>query len=100
MTRREAMLLLARSAAAYPLMRSGLLAQSGVTAPVQTAPEIPNPPLTNEEFLEEIVHRGFLYFWNEASPRTGLVRDRALASGEKDERLTASIAATGFGLTA
>ena len=62
--------------------------------------ELPNPPLTDDEFLEEIVHRAFLYFWNEASPHTGLVRDRALASGEPDKRITASIAATGFGLAA
>src|ERR1700684_3421754 len=102
MKRREALLLLARSAAAFPLMRSGLLAQSlpTPTAPAQVAPAIPNPPLTDEEFLEEVVHRAFLYFWNEASPRTGLVRDRALASGEPDKRTSASIAATGFGLAA
>ena len=100
MTRREALLLLARNAAAYPLMRSGLFAQSqsGLATPAQVA--VPNPPLTDDEFLEEIVHRAFLYFWNEASPRTGLVRDRALASGGYDNRVTASIAATGFGLAA
>ncbi len=100
MTRREALLLLARGAAAYPLMRSGLFAQSQTlpASPAQSEPV--NPSLTDDEFLEEIVQRAFLYFWNEASPRTGLVRDRALASGEPDKRITASIAATGFGMAA
>ena len=81
MTRRDALLLLGRSAAACPLMRTALLAQSqpALTVPAQAA--IPNPPLTEDEFLEEIVRRAFLFFWNEAGPRTGLVRDRALASG-------------------
>jgi hypothetical protein len=41
----------------------------------------------------------FEFFWNEADPYTGLVRDRANANGV-DARLTSSIAATGFGLTA
>ncbi len=100
MTRREALLLLARSAATYPLMRSGLFAQSQHGPPPPPPVAAPNPPLTDDEFVEEIVHRGFLYFWNEASPRTGLVRDRALASGEPDQRVTGSIAATGFGLAA
>ncbi len=40
----------------------------------------------------------FLYFWEQASPNTGLVKDRALANGS-DTRTVASIAATGFGLT-
>ena len=37
--------------------------------------------LTDDELLEEIVSRGFLFFWNEAGKQTGLVRDRALADG-------------------
>jgi len=43
--------------------------------------------------------RTFSRNWNEADPQTGLVRDRANANGV-DARLTSSIAATGFGLTA
>jgi hypothetical protein len=49
--------------------------------------------------LDELERASFDYFWNEADPRTGLVRDRANADGG-DTRLRASIAATGFGLTA
>ncbi len=41
----------------------------------------------------------FEFFWHEADPNTGLVRDRAKAVGG-DARRMSSIAATGFGLTA
>jgi hypothetical protein len=59
--------------------------------------------LTKEEdqFLEDLSHRSFLFFWEQADPTTGLVRDRALAdSSTPDKRPWASSAATGFGLTA
>lgn len=49
--------------------------------------------------LEEIQRAAALFFWEQADPKTGLVRDRSLASGS-DSREVASIAATGFGLTA
>ncbi len=58
--------------------------------------------LTTEEdqFLEDVSHRSFLFFWEQADPGTGLVRDRALAdSDQPDPRPIASSAATGFGLT-
>ena len=51
------------------------------------------------DFLEALERACFEFFWNEADPLTGLVRDRAAANGG-DTRSTASIAATGFGLTA
>lgn len=50
-------------------------------------------------FLEEIEKGAFQFFWDNAHPRTGLVKDRSAAVGE-DERTLCSIAATGFGLTA
>ena len=53
----------------------------------------------NGQFLEQLERACFEFFWNEADPFTGLVRDRAAADGG-DTRSTASIAATGFGLTA
>lgn len=53
----------------------------------------------DQDFLEELERACFEFFWNEADPFTGLVRDRAAADGG-DTRSTASIAATGFGLTA
>src|SRR6266852_118343 len=53
---------------------------------------------TDEQLLDEIQRAAFNFFWNEASPITGQVKDRALANGN-DSRKMASIAATGFGLT-
>lgn len=56
-------------------------------------------------FVEDLSHRAFLYFLDHADARTGLVLDRALASGaahpaEHPSHNIASSAATGFGLTA
>lgn len=57
----------------------------------------------DERFLEDLERRSFQYFWDQASPATGLVLDRTRTDGtpaDEDHRYIASIAATGFGLTA
>jgi len=53
-------------------------------------------------FLDDLKRLGCLYFWEQASPETGQVLDRAHydLNGARDRRRVASIAATGFGLTA
>jgi len=54
-------------------------------------------------FLEDLERRSVLYFWVESDPATGLVLDRANADGGRangPSRDIASLAATGFGLTA
>lgn len=53
---------------------------------------------TDEQLLDEIESATFRFFWDEASQKTGQVKDRALANGN-DSRMMSSIAATGFGLT-
>src|SRR5437899_2907888 len=53
---------------------------------------------TDEQLLDEVQRAAFAFFWNEASARTGQVKDRALANGN-DQHTMSSIAATGFGLT-
>jgi hypothetical protein len=53
----------------------------------------------DDQFLEEMEKLNFHYFWEQASSQTGLVRDRCHVSG-KNNTSVASIAATGFGLTA
>jgi hypothetical protein len=58
---------------------------------------------TDETFLDDMQRRACLYFVEQASPNTGQVLDRAAANnpnGHLDPRRMASIAATGFGLTA
>ena len=52
-----------------------------------------------DAFLEQVEQACFQFFWDEANPATGLVKDRSQAAGP-DSRNVASIAATGFGLTA
>ena len=54
---------------------------------------------SDESLLEEIERAAFEFFWNEAGPLTGQVKDRALLNGN-DKRVDSSIASTGFGLTA
>jgi hypothetical protein len=57
-----------------------------------------NPPQTDDAFLDALSRRAVEYFWEQGDPNTGLVRDRARADGTQIG--VASIAATGFGLTA
>src|SRR5579864_3958548 len=52
---------------------------------------------TDEQLLDEIQRATFEFFWNEASAKTGQVKDRALANGN-DTHTMSSTAATGFGL--
>ncbi len=66
-----------------------------------------NAHLTAEDdaFLEDLSKRSFRFFWEQADPKTGLVADRARASGKPYDdthrsKNIASSAATGFGLTA
>ncbi len=57
----------------------------------------------DDAFLDDMQRRGCLFFREQASPHTGQVLDRAVAAnptGKLDLRRMASIAATGFGLTA
>lgn len=61
------------------------------------------PPLValspaDHRLLDEIERTAFLYFVEQAHPRTGLVRDRARADGSASQG-KASIAASGFALT-
>src|SRR5262245_15785928 len=57
----------------------------------------------DEAFLEDLSRRSFLFFWEQSDPATGLTLDRARADGSphhENRRHIASIASTGFGLTA
>ena len=53
----------------------------------------------DDDFLQEMEKRNFQYFWDQANPQTGLIRDRCNVA-KNDNSIVASIAATGFGLTA
>ncbi len=62
-----------------------------------------NLPRQHEAFLDDLQKRSFRYFWEQADPQTGLVPDRARVDGSSlppSHQNVASIAATGFGLSA
>jgi len=96
LNRREVMKICGMSLLASPLTT---IAGCGKHAP-QTFVEPNGAPYegTDEQLLDEIQRATFAFFWNEAPPSTGQVKDRALANGN-DSRKMSSIAATGFGLT-
>ena len=54
---------------------------------------------SDHKFLDDLQRASFLFFWESADPQTGLVKDRSRADGQY-AREVASVAATGFGLTA
>jgi hypothetical protein len=79
------------------------LAPQSQTGQPHTQPAPPPAPTSlsqqDGQFLDALVHTNFLFFWEQANPQTGLVKDRCNVIA-KDTSVAASIAATGFGLTA
>jgi hypothetical protein len=56
----------------------------------------------DEALLEDLSKRSFLFFWEQADPDTGIVRDRSRTDGSPvtgNARDVGSIASVGFGLT-
>ncbi len=99
LTRRHMLGLLGGAAAASVLGERAALAEATPEEAVKAY------RLTHEDevFLDEMQRRACMFFWDQASPTTGQVLDRARndqAAGARDPRKMASIAATGFGLTA
>ncbi|MGC2324148.1 MAG: glucoamylase family protein [Terriglobales bacterium] len=90
------------AAAAVPLSRLTDAVSEAPGEPQSCSLGLPSPThLTDDDdrFLEDMEKENFLYFWEQASPQTGMVKDRCKANGP-DHTMVASIAATGFGLTA
>jgi hypothetical protein len=61
---------------------------------------LPVPALAAEDdaFLEDLSRRTFMFFWDQADPGTGIVRDRSRTDGTPVNDI-GSIAAVGFGLS-
>jgi hypothetical protein len=76
---------------------SSLATSEAQSASLATPPSSITPD--DDQFLEEMEKGNFLYFWEQANPQTGLVKDRCNVRAN-DTSVVASIAATGFGLTA
>ena len=95
--------------ACYGGASAALLASPGNTTFLQAAEtDQPGRPKSlapaDDQFLEELEQANFQFFWEQADPHTGLVKDRARVNGTgkgpAPKEIVASIAATGFGLTA
>src|SRR5580704_14859785 len=50
----------------------------------------------DEQFLDDLEHKTFLFFWEQANPQTGLITDRCNVRIQETS-IVASIASTGFG---
>src|SRR5215472_9832081 len=75
---------------------------AAVPAGIASAAQAPRGTREDQSFLDDLIRQGCLYFYEQGSPVTGQVLDRARndLNGARDPRRMASIAATGFGLTA
>lgn len=94
---------------AAPLSQATMLSLLGASVSRQQGPEqhtAPAPPPAptelspqDDQFLNDLEHANFLFFWEQANPETGLTKDRCNVR-INDTTVAASIASTGFGLTA
>src|SRR5216684_4706416 len=103
LTRREWLRRLAGTAALTPFAGWNRLSQIPVSKEHRPRVEQIIKPKTlsdqDDAFLQEIEAANFRYFWEQANPETGIVRDRCNVR-TPDKSDLGSIAATGFGLTA
>lgn len=95
LTRRKLLTSLAGAAVTAPLAHVvSAVAQSTPKRPPVFSPE-------DDQLLDDIERASCCFFWEQANPQTGLVKDRCNArKAATDSSIVASIAATGFGLTA
>ena len=60
---------------------------------------VTNLSVEDDQFLDDVEKASFQFFWEQGSPNTGMVKDRCNLRNP-NQLSAASIAATGFGLTA
>ena len=85
---------------ARPLLQAAL-AELTAAGPRPAPPPQPSSLTPQDDaFLDELEHACFWFFWEQANPQTGLTRDRCNATTNDNNNIAASIASTGFGLTA
>jgi hypothetical protein len=95
LTRRTLLKGLAGATVASPLAHP-----LGAIAAATAKPASPFSP-EDDQLLDDIERASCCFFWEQANPQTGLVKDRCNARmATTDNSTVASIAATGFGLTA
>ena len=98
-SRRKLLQNFSRAAITLPLAR--------VVPALAQVPATANPPVQpalspeDDQLLDELERANFCFFWEQANPVTGLIKDRCNArKAAIDDSTVASIASTGFGLTA
>lgn len=102
LSRRQALLRIAGAGASLPFLKLwALQTRPGNGEHAGSAPLPTNPGVSAEDdaLLDEIEKAHTLFFWEQANPQTGLIKDRCDVRSN-DTGVVASIAATGFGLTA
>jgi len=84
-----------------PLARQAIFPMLAAAQAQSNQADPPSSTLSpeDEQLLDELEKANFLFFWEQANSQTGLVKDRANVRST-DTSIVASIAATGFGLTA
>jgi hypothetical protein len=102
-SRRQLLRQIAGVSLGLPLAQCEALLAQEHTATLHKKPA-PPPILTalsreDDQFLDELERAQFLFFWEQANPLTGLIKDRCNVRAA-DTGVVASIASTGFGLTA
>src|SRR3984885_11288612 len=85
----------------------GALSRRGFVSLAAALPAMARPafslPASDEDFLEDLSHRCFHFFWEQADPHSGLVLDRVRTDGSQTPGRSsevASIATTSFSLPA
>ena len=104
LSRRELLRQAVRAGALIPWTRTSILSAgrfAAVADTPQAAPGAGSGPFyqVDEALLEAVEEANYKFFWEQANPYTGIVRDRCNATNP-DKADLGSIAATGFGLTA
>jgi len=74
--------------------------QAVITPAPPALPVEPTPKMSADQLLTEVQHRAFRFFWEKTDPKTGLTNDRAHNRGTEDDYTVASIASTGYMLSA
>jgi hypothetical protein len=102
-SRRKVLRQLAGSAIALPLSRMWSLELSSKPTEKQSSTNQPPLPASfspdDDQFLDQLERANFLFFWEQADPQTGLIKDRCNVR-TNDQGIVASVASVGFGLTA
>src|SRR5215467_324632 len=73
--------------------------ESIVPDPAASRATLPTLSTEDDQLLNDVEHASFLFFWEQGNPKTGMVKDRCNVRTPRAGD-AASIAATGFGLTA